>query len=170
MGKAVAALGFGLALAVASVQGPGCATVAPAGPEAAPADRAGHLGESATLRRRMRELAVLSRTRMPKELDLGIERDERREALQASADELAVAAGLLARTPPPAGLSELRAERFRSLAEALRDRALEITLRARSADSSALFDSLAALDATCNQCHREFGVTPFAPEADPSDP
>lgn len=111
----------------------------------------------------MRELQTLSRTRLPRELDLGVEKEQRRRELVEAADALAAAALELARSGPPEALSPEQAARFRAHAESLRDRALDVAGEARSADPGDLAAPLDALYATCGRCHRELGVPPVAP-------
>ena len=117
---------------------------------------AAHAVHSERLAELMRGLERLRSERLPPAMDAEMEREARAQLVAGVAVAMAASAAGIPDAADVAALDAHEREEFRSRAENLQRRSERLARRARQRPPPDLGDAVAAVDATCDGCHRRF--------------
>ncbi len=109
----------------------------------------------------MRELNDIALERLPPELDLRSERDVRLRRIAAAAAAIARTAEDIPEALPDIDLSQAERQVFISLADKLRDQAVQLQEDATAGRYQQIEPAFDGLLATCNACHSAFRLSPL---------
>lgn len=115
-----------------------------------------HAVHNEELRNVMMGLGGTSFDRLPQELDNTSRERAALDEASSRARELAFAADRIAAIVDQTGLSTDQQQVFLSLAEGLRDRALQLRTQADSGQTRLISTTMREIDDTCTSCHQLF--------------
>jgi cytochrome c556 len=128
----------------------------PGAPRAPTPAAARHLVHSARIAAIMRDLDRFTWDRLPQEMDITVERNRRLDELVAAAEALSDAAGSIPDAMDGIELSAAHRTAFVSLADALREQALQLQTSAAARDIRQTEIVLREIDTSCDACHALF--------------
>jgi cytochrome c556 len=115
-----------------------------------------HAVHSERLRQVMDDMDLITNEHLPQDFDASRTRDQRYRDVAKLADRLADTAREIPEALNGIKLNEENKQTFCTLAEALRQHALDLADNARNQNESAADANLKQIEATCNACHSAF--------------
>lgn len=117
---------------------------------------AAHAIHNQRLQQLMRGLGRLSDERLPKAMNVDLERDRRVDEIVAISRTMATSAASIPDVTANDSLNEDERRTLTELASALEDQALELSRRAPELSIAELRTSLDRISQTCDACHEQF--------------